>query len=126
MNLLIPSFLLLLMFILAGFNKLLNLEQTTNYLKNKINLRLPYFIYLVIILFVIIIQLGCSFHILYSIYNKTYINIDISIYSIICFTILATLIFHFPPIGKDYYSFLSNLSTIGGLLLLSQYIKKNI
>ena len=60
---------------------------------------------------------------LYS-YNanpKLYIYAKLSILGLIIFTILATLIYHFPPIGSNYYSFMSNLSTLGGLLLLYQH-----
>jgi len=35
------------------------------------------------------------------------------------FTVLATLLYHFPPFGKVYYPFVSNMTTIGGLLLAS-------
>jgi uncharacterized membrane protein YphA (DoxX/SURF4 family) len=127
MILFLASLLLLLMFLLAGFNKLFNLQQTANYLKNKVNFNVSNIFYILAILIVIIIQIGCSSYILYYIYNDKYNEyVNYSIYSIIGFTILATLIFHFPPIGKDYYSLMSNLSTIGGLLLLSQFVKKNI
>ena len=127
MILFLASFLLLLMFLLSGFNKLFNLQQTADYLKNKVNFNIPNIFYILAIIIVIIIEICCSLYILYSIYNNTYNNyINYSIYAIIGFTILATLIFHFPPVGKDYYSFMSNLSIIGGLLLLSQHIKKNI
>jgi uncharacterized membrane protein YphA (DoxX/SURF4 family) len=130
MILYLASFLLLLIFLLSGFNKLFNLEQTANYLKNKINLNfnIPNIFYILAIIIAIIIQIGCSSYILYSIYNNIYKSnnyLIYSIYAIIGFTILATLIFHFPPIGKDYNSFMSNLSIIGGLLLLIQYIKIN-
>ena len=127
MILFLASLLLLLMFLFSGFNKLFNLQQTANYLNNKVNFNIPNIFYVLAIINVIIIQICCSSYILYSIYNNTYNDyINYSIYAIIGFTILATLIFHFPPVGQNYYSFMSNLSTIGGLILLSQYIKKNI
>ncbi|AUF82714.1 hypothetical protein TetV_632 [Tetraselmis virus 1] len=40
-------------------------------------------------------------------------------YYLIAFTGLATLIYHFPPVGSTYYPFISNLTAIGGLLALS-------
>ena len=36
--------------------------------------------------------------------------------SLIVFTIVATLIYHFPPKGREYYPFMSNLTAVGGLL----------
>ena len=35
------------------------------------------------------------------------------------FTALATLIYHFPPSGGQYYAFMKNLTATGSLLLLS-------
>ena len=44
------------------------------------------------------------------------------ILSLIVFTILATYIYHFPPKRSHYYPFISNVSTIGGLLLLYGFL----
>lgn len=41
-------------------------------------------------------------------------------YSLAIFTLMATLIYHFPPFGKTYYPFISNVTTFGALLLLSE------
>ena len=35
------------------------------------------------------------------------------------FTVLATLIYHFPPVGGEYYAFMKNLTATGSLMLLS-------
>jgi uncharacterized membrane protein YphA (DoxX/SURF4 family) len=35
------------------------------------------------------------------------------------FTVLATIIYHFPPTGSEYYAFMKNLTATGSLLLLS-------
>ena len=40
-------------------------------------------------------------------------------YYLIGFTVLATLIYHYPPTGATYYPFISNVTAVGGLLLLS-------
>ena len=99
MILFLASFLLLLIFLLSGFNKLFNLQQTANYLKNKINFifkinfNIPNIFYILSIIIAIIIQIGCSSYILYSIYNNLYKSnnyLIYSIYAIIGFTILAT------------------------------------
>ena len=37
------------------------------------------------------------------------------------FTILATLIYHFPPNGSQYYTFMKNLTATGSLMLLSTH-----
>ena len=41
-------------------------------------------------------------------------------FSLAVFTVAATLIYHYPPIGKNYYPFISNLTTFGALLLLAK------
>ena len=45
------------------------------------------------------------------------------VYSLALFTILATLLCHFPPLGFTYYPFISNVTTLGGLLCLAELIK---
>ena len=49
----------------------------------------------------------------------------VGIYSLVVFTIIATLLCHYPPKGKDYYPFISNVTTVGGLLCLAELIKNN-
>tara|TARA_B110000977_G_C11087840_1_gene495465 strand:- start:1969 stop:2313 length:345 start_codon:yes stop_codon:yes gene_type:complete len=46
----------------------------------------------------------------------------LGIYSLVVFTILATLLCHFPPMGFKYYAFISNITTLGGLLCLAKLI----
>jgi hypothetical protein len=36
------------------------------------------------------------------------------------FTVLATVLYHFPPTGNNYRPFLSNLTAIGAFLVLSR------
>ena len=42
----------------------------------------------------------------------------ISAYSLAGFTVLATLLYHFPPKGGEYYKFMSNLTSTSALLLV--------
>ena len=46
-----------------------------------------------------------------------------SVYLLALFTVLATLLCHFPPVGFTYYPFISNVTTFGGLLCLAELIK---
>ena len=46
-----------------------------------------------------------------------------SVYSLAVFTVLATVLCHFPPVGYTYYPFISNVTTLGGLLCLAELIK---
>ncbi len=99
------------------------LHGTAKYLQSKVKVNVDFSLYKIAIIGVIILQILCPLIILYHIHSKKYKNYaKISVNLLILFTIIATLLFHYPPVGKDYYSFMSNLSTIGGLMLVGHYI----
>lgn len=119
----IASVFITLMFFLSGFNKITDFSQVTKGFCNKTSL--PLSLCKLIIVCVILLEIIAPLTI--AIYtgspslqtNKMFRNITkLSILSLIVFTILATLLYHFPPYGSNYYSVMSNLSTVGGLLLL--------
>ena len=112
-------FLIVLIFILSGIHKLFDINGTANLLQSKFNVNVPHSLYVLAIVAVIIILIGCSSSLLH--YAATKKHATLAFYStilLICFTILATLIFHVPPVKKNYYSFMSNMSLVGGLLLI--------
>lgn len=108
--------LFLAMFIISGGNKVLNYnspaseafrfsKKTGIGMGNSEN----------IVLFAGFLELIAAGLIIYSIYyDKTYLKTGV--YSLILFTILATLIFYTQPL--KYKPFLSNLSVIAGLYLI--------
>ena len=115
--------LITLLFLLSGFRKTQNLTGTAKYLQSKVKLNIDFNLYKLGIISVIILQIFCPLIILYHIHTKKYKKYaKISVNLLILFTILATFLFHYPPVGKDYYSFMSNLSTIGGLMFVKYYI----
>jgi len=120
MNLiLISTIYITLLFFLSGFHKIKDFISVTKGFmkKTKLPLTLSKIIIIGVILLEIIAPLIIS---LYS-YNsnpKLYAYTKLSLLGLILFTILATFLYHFPPFGSNYYSFMSNLSTLGGLLLL--------
>lgn len=120
MNLiLISTIYITLLFFLSGFHKIKDFISVTKGFmkKTKLPLTLSKIIISGVILLEIIAPLIIS---LYS-YNsnpKLYAYTKLSLLGLILFTILATFLYHFPPFGSNYYSFMSNLSTLGGLLLL--------
>jgi len=120
MNLiLISTIYITLLFFLSGFHKIKDFISVTKGFmkKTKVPLTLSKIIIIGVILLEIIAPLIIS---LYS-YNsnpKLYAYTKLSLLGLILFTILATFLYHFPPFGSNYYSFMSNLSTLGGLLLL--------
>ena len=78
------------------------------------------------ILIALLLQIVGSAIILYSAYTEEYE--EYAYYSAIAlagFTVLATLIYYYPPTGKNYYPVLSNTATFGALLLLALQFKKN-
>lgn len=43
-------------------------------------------------------------------------------WALAAFTVAATLLFHFPPVGAAYYPFMSNVTAFGALLLLAHVV----
>jgi len=83
-------------------------------------LGIPDIFYKLSIVFAIFIQFFCPLIILYSVYNPKYYmyGFNATLFLII-FTMKATYLYHFPPYNKEYYPFMSNVTTIGGLSLLA-------
>jgi uncharacterized membrane protein YphA (DoxX/SURF4 family) len=119
---LISTIYITLLFFLSGFDKIKNFTQVAKGFMNKTNM--PFMLSKIIIGVVILLEIVAPFIIsLYS-YNPNpmlYTYTKMSLLGLIVFTILATLIYHFPPFGSNYYAFMSNLSTLGGLLLLYKH-----
>ena len=118
---LIYAFMILLMYFLAGINKARNFSGTVSGFKNMFFLKkLPNIFYQLAIIMVIILEIVAPIIILYSLQTNMY-N-DLAYYSSVglaIFTVLATLIYHFPPVGGEYYAFMKNLTATGSLMLLS-------
>jgi len=117
-SLFIGSLCLVTIYLLSAVGKIQNLSGTAKYLQNKLTF-LPIEICLFAIIMVIILQLLAPSFILFSaITNKAKSYAFISAIALISFNILATAIFHFPPVGEEYLNFVKNLSVTGGLILL--------
>ena len=112
-----------LLFLLSGIKKTKNITGAAKYLQSKVKVNVDFSLYKLAIVGVIIVQILCPLIILYHIHSKKYKQCaKISVNLLILFTIIATLLFHYPPVDKDFNSFMSNLSTIGGLMLVGHYI----
>ena len=111
-----------LLFFLSGFHKIKDFTQVVKGFMNKTSI--PLMFSKIIIGGVILLEIVAPFIIsLYS-YNHNpmlHAYTKISLLGLIVFIILATFLYHFPPIGSNYYAFMSNLSTLGGLLLLYKH-----
>jgi len=119
---LISTIYITLLFFISGFHKIKDFMKVVKGFMNKI--KVPLSLAKIIISGVILLEIIAPLIIsLYS-YNANpnlYTYSKLSLLGLIVFTILATLLYHFPPFGANYYSFMSNLSTLGGLLLLYQH-----
>lgn len=118
--------LITIMFFLSSFQKIGNFEKVSNDLQTQVSKKLfdiPLNLARLGIVCAILIQFFCPLIILYSVYDKHY-KIYGAIASLILaiFTVLATYFFHFPPTGQHYYAFMSNITTVGGLSLLSYFL----
>lgn len=125
----ISVFLLTIMFFLSGIDKILNFNNVSKNLQIKISeklfLNLPLFFSKIAIVFVILLEIIAPLIINYSKYieinKKYYLYARYSSYLLALFTFFATYLYHFPPFKSQYYPFMSNITTIGGLILLGEY-----
>lgn len=111
----LASILITYIFFQAGINKIMDFSNTVNGLKDKVTFtkHIP-LLPSVIIVGVILLEIFAPLNIIYSAFtNKQKQVAKASCYALIVFTIIATLIYH-PT------NFASNLSVIGGLILLSK------
>jgi len=115
------AFMILLMYFLAGINKVRNFSGTVAGFKNMFFLKkLPNFFYQLAIFLVIVLEILAPIVILYSLQTDMYSDLAyFSSVGLAAFTVLATLIYHFPPTGGEYYAFMKNLTATGSLMLLS-------
>lgn len=118
-QLVIGMLLLLTMFILSGINKVLNFHSTVD----SLTLKSPHWpLKKLSIVFVILIEIICPIVIMYSMFNpqiKTLSNL--SLLSLIFFVVIVTCIYHPLNLQKKYMQnipFFSNLSLLGGLIIL--------
>lgn len=122
-------FLLLIMFFLSGFDKIFNFINTSIGLQNKFQqmllLNLPLWFFKFSIILVILLEIFAPLIIIYAEYNNKYKKYaKYSLYLLISFVIFATFLYHFPPFKSQYYPFMSNIATIGGLLILSEHFNQ--
>jgi len=120
MWLLISTILISLIYVKAGFSKINNFTSTVKGLKEMFPLNaLPNKFYELAILLVIIIEIVAPLILILSNFVPVLFNAArIAIYSLIIFTILATLLYHSKE-GLMKLIFDKNLAIIGGLMAMS-------
>jgi uncharacterized membrane protein YphA (DoxX/SURF4 family) len=113
------------MFFASGFHKLMSITETASgFQKIMVKFGVEFIkidAYKLVIVLAAIWEIVAPIVLVYSGTNiKKYKKEGIiSSLSLVVFTVLATLIYHFPPVGAQYYPFISNLTTIGALLLVA-------
>jgi len=119
----IPSVFITLLFFLSSFEKIYLFPKSTGKFAKKLGVSLP------------LAQVGISGAIILEmfapliIYAYTFTGMlsllpffKMALIALIVFTVVVTALYHNPFKGKDkYYAFMSNLSTVGGLLALYIY-----
>jgi uncharacterized membrane protein YphA (DoxX/SURF4 family) len=117
--------LLLGMFIISGINKIFTFNGAVDSLKQKLQYELSDNLYKLAIVIVILLEIIAPILVINYSINGTYKRE--SYYSVICliiFTIVATIIYHFPDFTnyRKSVAFWANVSLLGGLLLLAKNI----
>ena len=119
---LISTVFITLLFFISGFHKITDFKNVVKEFMGRT--KMPFFLSKIIIICVILLEIVGPFIISFYSYSSNaelYTYTKLSLLALIVFTVLATLLYHFPPFGANYYSFMSNLSTLGGLLLLYRH-----
>ena len=120
MNSLYPAILITLMFFMSGIEKIYTFSKTTLGFANKINipLTLSKLVISVVILLEIIAPIIIASYTFTGLFSLLPL-FKTAVISLIAFTIAATMMYHNPfKSNKNYYTFISHLSIIGGLFAL--------
>ena len=110
------------MFFLAGLDKIGHFDKVVSGIQASLRVSLPTMFLQLMIVAAIAIEIIAPLIILRTTLHRSKENDKMAAYasvSLIVFTVLATLIYHFPPTtSAKYYPFMSNLSAVGGLTLM--------
>ena len=108
-DLLIYTILLLIMYFLSGIKKINTFDSTVNSFSKKAHIDLERWMYEFIIFCVIVLEIFVPAFVVYNIYMNNYNYwMFYAVIALIFFTILATLVYHYPPKGAAYYAFMAN------------------
>ncbi len=121
--LLIPAVMITLMFFLSGFDKIKHFDKSTHKFSNKLSL--PLTLAKVAISGVIGLEILAPLVIVgYNFGGLAMLApyYPIALIGLMLFTVLVSVLYHNPMKNKEkYYAFMSNISTLGGLLALYMY-----
>lgn len=115
----VPSALLCAMYFVSGLGKFTKLGKVAEELRTR-TFDAPLWVFVAVICVSSCMLVLTSSTIVYSSVTKR--SRKWAMYSalyLVAFTVLATLLYHWPPTGSRYYPFVSNVTACGGLLLLA-------
>jgi uncharacterized membrane protein YphA (DoxX/SURF4 family) len=106
---------------MSGLNKIQTFNDTSNGLSKKpIFKNLPKMFSKFALFIVIILEIFAPLSIITAIYYPEFnLLANFSAIALAIFTLVATLLYHYPPKGVEFYFFMKNITIIGGLLSLS-------
>jgi uncharacterized membrane protein YphA (DoxX/SURF4 family) len=107
---------------MSAIHKINNFSSTVKSLQAVFWIKnLPVQFFQLSIIGVIILLITAPIVMVYSVFNKSFINYaKLCCYALIVFTILATLLYHFPTDPSERINFMKNTGIIGGFLALSE------
>ena len=125
-TLLIIVLICLAMFFVSGIEKIQNFDSTVSSVDDKLpGISSEDFIKGIVIA-VIVLEILAPLIRAFSVTTDRAKSIAVlSAISLAIFTAIATYLYHFPPTGKAYYPFISNLTTFGCMLLIAYTIQNS-
>lgn len=125
-TLLIIVLICLAMFAISGVEKIQNFDSTVSSVSDKLSSISSQDVIKGIVIAVIVIELLAPSIIAFSVITDRAKSLAVlSAIALAIFTAAATYLYHFPPTGKAYYPFISNVTTFGCMLLIAYTINKS-
>ena len=122
-SLVLVSLVLTAMYFVAGIDKVMHFNKVVTGFVNRFPVEIPMIFSQLAIVIAILIEIIAPIALVYAVYDKANPKSRrmgmVAALALVVFTIAATLIYHFPPFGIKYYPFMSNLTSVGGLLLMA-------
>ena len=115
------TFLITIMFLLSGIDKFKNFNPTVAGFVDKTGLSSNIATWA--ITGAALLQLVAPLIIMHEMHFKSgkyKKHAKMACFALAVFTVAATLVYHYPPTGRTYYPFISNVTTFGALLLLAE------
>ena len=109
----IPAALITFMYFISGLSKITTFTAVATGFAGKLSVNL--LLAQIVIVLVILLEVLAPLVIVFS-ENKKYKRY--AAWALAGFTVLATILYHLPPTGNNYYQFLSNITATGALVLL--------